>query len=105
MIIGFNAYQVKCICVTREVVSSGDQLSILKCASSLGRFFSSGEMGQKRDLTDAEKAKMVKSISGGCSTPEISKILGRDHRTIKCLLQIVNRVATNMSRRKDANNH
>ena len=64
-------------------MSSGDQHSILKCASSLGRFFSSGEMGQKRDLTDAEKAKIVKSLSEGCSTLEISKILGRDHETIK----------------------
>jgi len=40
-------------------------------------------MGQKRDLTDLEKSKIVKSLSEGCSTLEIAKILGRDHRTIK----------------------
>ena len=40
-------------------------------------------MGQKRDLTDSEKSKIVKSISEGCSTLEIAEILGRDHRTIK----------------------
>ncbi|CAL9698388.1 unnamed protein product [Knipowitschia caucasica] len=40
-------------------------------------------MGQKRDLTDSEKSKIVKCLAEGCSTPEISKILSRDHRTIK----------------------
>ena len=40
-------------------------------------------MGRKRDLTDSEKSKIVKSLSEGCSTLEIAKILGRDHRTIK----------------------
>ena len=40
-------------------------------------------MGQKRDLTDSERSKIVKSLSEGCSTLEIAKILGRDHRTIK----------------------
>lgn len=40
-------------------------------------------MGQKRDLTDSEKSKIEKSLSEGCSTLEIAKILGRDHRTIK----------------------
>ena len=40
-------------------------------------------MGQKRDLTDSEKSKMVKRFLEGRSTLEIAKILGRDHRTIK----------------------
>lgn len=40
-------------------------------------------MGKKSDLSDSEKSKIVKSLSEGCSTLEISKILGRDHRTIK----------------------
>ena len=40
-------------------------------------------MGQKSDLTDSEKSKIVKRLSEGCSTLEIAKILGRDHRTIK----------------------
>lgn len=40
-------------------------------------------MGQRRDLTDSEKSKIVKSLSEGCSTLEIAKVLGRDHRTIK----------------------
>ncbi|KAI3371517.1 hypothetical protein L3Q82_024104 [Scortum barcoo] len=46
-------------------------------------FFSLGKMGQKRDLTDSEKSK---TLSEGCSTLEIAKILGRHHRTIKCFV-------------------
>ena len=42
-----------------------------------------GEMGQKRDLTDAEEAKSVKSLSEGCSTLELSKMLGHDQTAIK----------------------
>ena len=40
-------------------------------------------MGKKRDLTDSEKSKITKILSEGCSTLEIPKILGHDHRTIK----------------------
>jgi len=40
-------------------------------------------LGQKSDLTDLEKSKIVKSLSEGYSTLDIAKILGRDHRTIK----------------------
>ena len=36
-------------------------------------------MGQKRVLTDSEKSKMTKNL-------EITEILGRDHRTIKCFV-------------------
>ncbi len=43
-------------------------------------------MGQKRNLTDSEKSKTVNSLSEGCSTLEIAKIMGRDHRTIKCFV-------------------
>lgn len=53
------------------------------CAELLGRLRSSGKMGQKRDLTDSEKSKIVKCLSEGCNSLEIAKILGRDHRTIK----------------------
>lgn len=49
----------------------------------LGSFLSSGKMGQKRGLTDSEKSKNIKHLSEGCSTLEIAKILGHDHRTIK----------------------
>jgi len=38
-------------------------------------------MGQQRDITDSEKSTVVESISERCSTLEIAKILGRDHRT------------------------
>ena len=36
-------------------------------------------MGQKSVLTDPEKSKMIKNL-------EITEILGRDHRTIKCFV-------------------
>uniref|UniRef100_A0A3Q3LHN4 Tc1-like transposase DDE domain-containing protein n=1 Tax=Mastacembelus armatus TaxID=205130 RepID=A0A3Q3LHN4_9TELE len=55
----------------------------IRCAQLLGSFFSSGKMGQKMDLTDSEKSKIIKNLSEGCSTLEIAKILGCDHRTIK----------------------
>ena len=47
------------------------------------QLFSLGKMGQKRDLTESEKPKITKSLSEGCNTLEIAKILGCDHRTIK----------------------
>lgn len=60
--------------------------------------------GTKRDLTDSRTSKNVKkNLSEGRSTLEISQILGRDQRTINMLLQIVNRVARNVWRRKGAN--
>lgn len=40
-------------------------------------------MGKRKDLTDTEKAKIVKYLSEGCSTCKIAQILNRDHRTIK----------------------
>lgn len=40
-------------------------------------------MGQKRDLTDSEKSKIVRCLAEGCSSLEIAKLLKRDHRTIK----------------------
>lgn len=40
-------------------------------------------MGQKNDLTDSEKSKIIKCLSEGTNPLKISKILGRDHRTIK----------------------
>ena len=43
-------------------------------------------MGQKRDLTDFEKSKIVRCLSEGCSSVEIAKLLKRDHRTIKRFL-------------------
>jgi len=36
--------------------------------------------------SDSEKSKIVKRLSEGCSTLEIAKILGHDHRTIKCFV-------------------
>ena len=40
-------------------------------------------MGRKRDLDSQEKAKIVKCLAEGCSSLEISKIIHRDHRTVK----------------------
>lgn len=44
-------------------------------------------MGQKRDLTDSEKSKIVRCLAEGCSTLKIAKLLRRDHRTIKRFIQ------------------
>lgn len=41
------------------------------------------KMGKKKDLSSEEKASIVKYLSRGRSTLEISRTLGRDHRTIK----------------------
>ena len=43
-------------------------------------------MGQKRDLTDFEKSKIVRYLAEGCGTLEIAKSLKRDHRTIKLFI-------------------
>ena len=40
-------------------------------------------MGEKRDLTSNEKSFIVSELGKGKSTLEISKMLGRDHRTVK----------------------
>lgn len=49
-----------------------------------GHFLSlSLTMGRKRDLDSTEKAKIVKCLSEGCSILDISKIINRDHRTVK----------------------
>ena len=40
-------------------------------------------MGKRNDITDADKSTIVAMLSNGQSTLEISKFLGRDHRTIK----------------------
>lgn len=60
-------------------------------------------MGQKRDLTDSGQSKIVKNLSEGFITFEISQILGRVQRTINVLLQIVNGATRKVVRRKDAN--
>ena len=44
----------------------------------------------------------VKNLSEGCSTLEFAELLGCNHRTIKHLLQIVNRVARNVLRTTQA---
>ena len=63
------------------------------------------ENGQKNIfLNDSEKSKIVKkNLSEGCSTLEIAMLLGCGHRTIKVLLQILNRIARNVLRKKEAN--
>lgn len=50
-----------------------------------------------------EKSEIVKSLSEECSTLELAKLLGRDHRTINVSLQILQRVARKVWRKKDAN--
>ena len=40
-------------------------------------------MRRKRDLSEDEKSKVVKNLSLGKTSLEISKMLTRDHRTIK----------------------
>jgi len=60
-------------CVIREGVASGDQ-HIKVCIIIRLLFFR--QNGPK-------KSKLLKCLSEGCSTLEIAKILGRDHRTIK----------------------
>ena len=40
-------------------------------------------MGQKKDLTGPEKARIVKLLSEGNTTCQIAKMLNRHHRTIK----------------------
>ena len=44
-------------------------------------------MGPKRDLTSNEKSTIVSELGNGKTTIEISKILGRDHRTVKKFVQ------------------
>lgn len=44
-------------------------------------------MGQKRDLTSNEKSTIVSELGKGKTTIQISKILGRDHRTVKKFVQ------------------
>ena len=44
-------------------------------------------MGQKRDHTANEKSTIVSEIGKGKTNIEISKILERDHRTIKKFVQ------------------
>lgn len=43
-------------------------------------------MGQKRDLTDSEKSKVVRCLAEGCSSLEIAKLLRSDHRTINSII-------------------
>ena len=40
-------------------------------------------MGKKQDLKDAEKGEIIKYLAMNLSTLKISKLLSRDHRTIK----------------------
>ena len=44
-------------------------------------------MGRKRDVTPNEKSTIVSELGKGKTTIEISKILGRDHRTVKKSVQ------------------
>jgi IS30 family transposase len=43
-------------------------------------------MGRRKDLTSAEKQSIATNLKNGLSTLQISKMLKRDHRTIKKLL-------------------
>ncbi|CAI9737187.1 carcinoembryonic antigen-related cell adhesion molecule 5-like [Octopus vulgaris] len=43
--------------------------------------------GQKRDLTSNEKSNIVSELGKGKTTIEISKIVGKDHRTVKEFVQ------------------
>ena len=57
------------------------------------------EMGRKQDLQFSEKGKIVTLLSKGRSSLEISKILKRDHRTIK---KFANASGTGRKRRDQA---
>ena len=57
--------------------------TLYKVCLILGIFLSFHKMGQRRDLTDSEKSKIVRCLSEGCSSLEIAKLLTRDHHTIK----------------------
>lgn len=48
-------------------------------------------MGKKKDLTASEKARIVQLLHDGSSSLEISKLLSRDHRTVKKLIENVNK--------------
>lgn len=48
-------------------------------------------MGNKKDLSVSEKGKIVQFLHEGKSSLEISKLLNRDHRTIKKLVEDVNK--------------
>lgn len=48
-------------------------------------------MGKKKDIKDSEKSKIVDLLSEGTSTLEISRVLGRDHRTIKRVVKDVSK--------------
>ena len=41
------------------------------------------KMGKKRDLSEEEKAEIIKKLGKGVDTLQISKLLKRDHRTIQ----------------------
>ena len=60
-------------------------------------------MGQKRDLTDTEKLKIVKYHSDGHSTLEIAKYFDVTTGQSSVLSRIDNRVTENTKRRKCAN--
>ena len=49
-------------------------------------------MGRKRDLTTIEKDQIVKLLSNQKTTIEIARMLSRDHRTIKNLVQKASKV-------------
>ncbi|OAF69405.1 hypothetical protein A3Q56_02837 [Intoshia linei] len=49
------------------------------CVNLLGKF----EMGQKNDLNNDEKSQITDLLARGKTTLQISKVLKRDHRTIK----------------------
>jgi len=48
-------------------------------------------MGKRRDLLMLEKTKIVQLLHDGESSLEISKLLGRDHRTIKKFIEDMNK--------------
>ena len=45
-------------------------------------------MARKKELNIEEKNKIIQKLAQGMSTLEISKELGRDHRTIKKIAEL-----------------
>ena len=51
-------------------------------------------MGRRCDITEAEKEKIVKLLSEDVTSLELSMRLRRDHRTIKKVMENINKNRT-----------
>lgn len=59
----------------------------MQCSTLLSKWSITVRMGRKKDLTVPERSQIVRLLSKGIRTVEISKKLGRDHRTIQRFIQ------------------